>query len=114
MPRCSRGRDYRQTDCAADQVGKEGTDLFIQENRYFAAYAKYFGKFIDAYRQLGIEIRMVMPQNEFNSAQPFPSCTWTPEGLARFLNLLGPEMEQRKVEIFSEPMNAGIVHCSTA
>lgn len=83
-----------------DQVGKEGTDLFIQENRYFAAYAKYFGKFIDAYRQLGIEIRMVMPQNEFNSAQPFPSCTWTPEGLARFLNLLGPEMEQREVEIF--------------
>ena len=43
---------------------------------------------------------MVMPQNEFNSAQAFPSCTWTPEGLARFLHFLGPEMEKRHVEIF--------------
>jgi glucosylceramidase len=83
-----------------DQIGKEGTDLFIQEDRYFAAYAKYFGKFIDSYRQQGIDISMVMPQNEFNSAQPFPSCTWTPEGLARFLHYLGPAMEQRHVEIF--------------
>jgi glucosylceramidase len=33
---------------------------------------------------------MVMPQNEFNSAQNFPSCTWTPGGLARFLRVLGP------------------------
>ena len=83
-----------------DQVGKEGSDSFIQEDRYFAAYANYFGKFIDAYKQQGIRVGMVMPQNEFNSAQPFPSCTWTPEGLARFLNLLGPEMEQRNVELF--------------
>ena len=83
-----------------DQVGKEGSDLFIQEDRYFEAYARYFGKFIDAYKQQGIEVGMVMPQNEFNSAQPFPSCTWTPEGLAKFLRRLGPAMEQRQVEIF--------------
>jgi glucosylceramidase len=83
-----------------DQIGKEGSDLFIQEDRYFEAYAKYFGKFIDAYKQQGIDVSMVMPQNEFNSAQPFPSCTWTPEGLARFLHQLGPAMEQRHVEIF--------------
>src|SRR2546426_8531617 len=44
--------------------------------------------------------RSVMPQNEFNSAQVFPSCTWTPEGLARFIGYLGPEMEKRGVEIF--------------
>jgi glucosylceramidase len=43
---------------------------------------------------------MVMPQNEFNSAQDFPSCTWTPEGLARFIRALGPEMERRGVEVF--------------
>jgi len=48
----------------------------------------------------GIKIGVVMPQNEFNSAQNFPSCTWTPEGLARFLRDLGPEMTKREVEIY--------------
>jgi glucosylceramidase len=94
------GPNLPSNGLSADQVGKEGSDLFIQEDRYFEAYAKYFGKFIDSYKQRGIEVTMVMPQNEFNSAQPFPSCTWTPEGLARFLHHLGPAMEQRYVEIF--------------
>ncbi len=82
------------------QVGKEGTDLFIQDERYFQTYAAYFGRFIEAYRQQRIRIGMVMPQNEFNSAQAFPSCTWTPEGLARFVRHLGPEMERRGIEVF--------------
>jgi glucosylceramidase len=83
-----------------DQVGKEGTDLFILEDKYLKTYAAYFGRFIEAYRQQGISIGMVMPQNEFNSAQPFPSCPWTPAGLAKFLRFLGPEMSHRDVEIF--------------
>jgi glucosylceramidase len=90
-----------------EQVGKEGTDLFIQDEKYFKAYADYFGRFIDAYRQQGIAIGMVMPQNEFNSAQPFPSCTWTPEGLARFLRYLGPEMTRRSVEVFFGTLERG-------
>src|ERR1700742_3071137 len=77
----------------SDQVGHEGEDMFFQEPRYFEAYARYFGRFIDAYRAEGIPVGMVMPQNEFNSPQNFPSCTWTPEGLARFLRALGPEMQ---------------------
>jgi glucosylceramidase len=83
-----------------DQVGREGTDMFIQEEPYFRAYAAYFARFIEAYRELGIRIGMVMPQNEFNSAQVFPSCTWTPEGLARFLRCLCPEMAKLGVEVF--------------
>jgi len=75
-------------------------NLFIDEERYYATYAAYFGRFIDAYRQQGIDIGMVMPQNEFNSAQGFPACTWTPDALARFLRHLGPEMARRKVTIF--------------
>jgi glucosylceramidase len=90
-----------------EQVGQEGTDMFLQEERYFRTYAAYFGRFIDAYRQQGIEIGMVMPQNEFNSAQSFPSCTWTPEGLARFLRYLGPEMSRRRVEIFFGTLERG-------
>jgi glucosylceramidase len=82
------------------QEGREGTDMFVQDNRYFEAYARYFGRFIDEYAARGIRIGMVMPQNEFNSAQPFPSCCWTPAGLARFLPHLDREMRKRGVEIF--------------
>jgi glucosylceramidase len=83
-----------------DQTGKEGTDMFVQEDPYFKTYAAYFARFIKEYRSQGINIGMVMPQNEFNSPQPFPSCCWTPEGLARFISFLGPEMEKLNVEVF--------------
>lgn len=90
-----------------DQIGREGEDMFIQEPRYFDAYARYFGRFIDAYRAEDIRVGMVMPQNEFNSAQNFPSCTWTPEGLARFLHHLGPEMRKRDVAVFFGTLERG-------
>ncbi|MFT3797193.1 glycoside hydrolase family 30 protein [Microbacterium sp.] len=83
-----------------EQVGAEGTDLFRLDEQHLAAYAAYFGRFIDAYREAGIRVEMVMPQNEFNSAQPFPSCTWTPDGLRQFVAHLGPEMRKRGVEVF--------------
>jgi glucosylceramidase len=83
-----------------DQVGQEGTDMFTQEERYFRAYAAYIGRFVDEYRTLGINVGMVMPQNEFNSAQVFPSCTWTPAGLTRLIAYLGPEMAERGVDVF--------------
>ena len=90
-----------------DQQGREGEDMFIQEPRYFDAYARYFGRFIDAYRAEGIQIATVMPQNEFNSAQNFPSCTWTAEGLARFIEHLGPEMQKRDVAVYFGTLERG-------
>ena len=73
-----------------DRETPEGTDAFILEPAYLQAYAQYFGKFIDAYKAEGIDIFMVMPQNEPNSDQVFPSCTWTPDGLVSFLTWNGP------------------------
>ena len=84
----------------ADQVGHEGSDLFIQDPQYFNAYTLYFSKFIEAYQKQGIKIGMVMPQNEFNSAQLFPSCTWTAAGLSKFISYLGPVMQKKGVEVF--------------
>ena len=84
----------------ADRQGREGHDLFIQEDKYFVAYALYFAKFLEAYRQEGIRIGMVMPQNEFNSAQVFPSCPWTATGLARFIGYLGPQAQRQGAEVF--------------
>lgn len=83
-----------------DQLGAEGTDMMRLDDETLAAYAAYFGRFVDAYAELGIPITMVMPQNEFNSAQVFPSCTWTPEGLAAFVRHLGPAMAARGVDVF--------------
>ncbi len=83
-----------------DQVGQEGTDMMRMDDAALAAYAEYFGRFVDAYADLGIPIGIVMPQNEFNSAQVFPSCTWTPAGLAAFIRHLGPAMRARGVEVF--------------
>ena len=90
-----------QNHLPADKQGKEGTNMFIQEPQFFAAYALYFSKFIEAYKYEGIRIGMVMPQNEFNSCQIFPSCTWTAAGLAEFTGkYLGPAMEKQGVELF--------------
>jgi len=83
-----------------DQKRAEGVNMFIQEDAYFSAYALYFAKFIEAYRAEGINIFMVMPQNEFNSCQPFPSCTWTADGLNKFIGeYLGPKMKELGVEV---------------
>ena len=77
----------------------EGTNMFIMEDPYLRAYALYFGLFIDAYKQKGIDIYAVAPQNEFNSCQVFPSCLWKSSALAIFIGkYLGPEMEKRGVE----------------
>ena len=86
---------------APDKVVREGDDAFIQEPAYLDAYARYFGKFIDAYRAEGVDFKVVMPQNEFNSDQLFPACVWKAESLANFIGkYLGPEMEKRGVEVF--------------
>lgn len=87
-------------DLAPDKEGKEGTDMFIQDEKYLKAYALYFSKFIDGYKNEGIKITSIMPQNEFNSAQNFPSCCWTAKGLANFIgSYLGPAMEAKGVEV---------------
>lgn len=82
-----------------DQLGLEGQDYFILEPTYLSAYANYFKRYVEAYKLAGIDIYAVMPQNEFNSAQPFPSCCWTPQGLATFLPYLAQEMQTLDVDI---------------
>lgn len=84
----------------ADKVGLEGTDMFIQDSVYFQAYALYFTRFIEEYKKQDIHVYAVMPQNEFNSAQIFPSCCWTATSLAHFIgDYLGPAMEKQGVEV---------------
>jgi glucosylceramidase len=100
---------WKDNGIREDQMGHEGEDMFRLEPKYLETYARYFAKFVEAYRAEGIHVGMVMPQNEFNSAQNFPSCTWTPEGLAAFLKHLGPEMKAIDVEVFFGTLERGNV-----
>ena len=82
-----------------EQMGTEGNDYFNLSAPYLNAYAKYFTRYIEEYRKNDINIQAVMPQNEFNSAQAFPSCCWTPDGLNQFIPLLGEEMAKLDVDL---------------
>jgi glucosylceramidase len=83
-----------------EKRGKEGTNMFIQDSLHFKAYSLYFSKFIESYKSQGITLSMIMPQNEFNSCQIFPSCTWTSAGLTTFVGkYLGSAMNKQNVEI---------------
>jgi glucosylceramidase len=89
-----------QNGIKPEQIRREGVNMFIQEDAYFKAYALYFEKFIKAYRAEDIDIFMIMPQNEFNSCQPFPSCTWRSPGLATFIGkYLGSSMKRLGVKL---------------
>lgn len=63
------------------------------------AYAKYFSKYVQAYRDNGIKISMIMPQNEIAWTPCWPSCTWRPEDLAIFTTqYLGPQFEKDSLD----------------
>ncbi len=74
-----------------DKNGRENLTQFRMEPDYLKAYALYFTKYIQAYRNEGIHITGVHVQNEMNSCQNFPSCIWTSEDLGIFIGkYLGP------------------------
>ena len=83
-------------------------DYFIQEPRYLQAYANYFCKFIDAYKEQGINIDMVIYQNEAYSYTPYPGCAWTAEGTIRFnKEYLAPTLQKwhPNVKLFLGTLN---------
>jgi len=82
-------------DLKESGAGEEMKDQFRMEEKYLAAYALYFSKFIQGYKNEGIDIYAVHVQNEMNSCQNFPSCVWTPESLALYIGrYLGPQFKR--------------------
>lgn len=83
-------------------------DFFIQDPRYLQAYADCFCRFIDAYRDNGIDIGMVMYQNEAYSYTSYPGCAWTADGILRFnLEYLAPTLRKNNpgVELYLGTIN---------
>ncbi|MHA7111664.1 glycoside hydrolase family 30 protein [Sunxiuqinia elliptica] len=79
--------------------GEELVSQFRMEKEYLEAYALYFSKFIQAYKDQYINICAVHVQNEPNSCQNFPSCVWHPVDLATFIgDYLGPRFEADNID----------------
>ena len=81
-----------------------GTFNMTSEN--LAAYALYFKKYIESYKELGVPLIQVCPQNEPCSNQVFPSCIWTGKELAEFIGgYLGEAIEGLGVDIIFGTIN---------
>jgi len=79
------------------------------EQEILEAYALYFVKFVQAYKEEGITIHQVHVQNEVVADQKFPSCIWTGEQLRVFIrDYLGPAFDRHGLdtEIWLGTINA--------
>ena len=83
-------------------------DYMIQDPRYLQAYADYFVKFVQSYKEMGINIGRVMFQNEPWAYSIYPACAWTPEGIIRFnVEYLSPTVKKNLpgVEVYLGTLN---------
>ena len=75
-------------------------DQFIDDPRYYNAYCLYFDKFIEAYRNEGINISALAYQNEAYSNTPYPGCSWKAATTGKFLaDYLGPYMAEHQPDL---------------
>lgn len=74
---------------------KHGQDQFVLKDKYLKAYATYFSKYLTAYKREGINIQMIMFQNEPYTINIWPNCSWSPQGTKLFLGkYLGPKLKK--------------------
>ncbi|MEU6555783.1 ricin-type beta-trefoil lectin domain protein [Streptomyces sp. NPDC046915] len=60
----------------------------------YAAYAAYFVKYLQAYKNQGVNVSYVTPQNEPTCCSGYPSMSWNASGLQYFLkNDLLPQLQ---------------------
>ena len=81
-----------------------------KDDATLAAHALYFVKFVQAYKQKGINIEVVSPQNEPGYSGTYPTCAWAPATYATFVGMhLGPALSQAGLDtkIMLGTFNAG-------
>jgi glucosylceramidase len=69
--------------------------------RYFASYAQYFVKFLQAYADAGVPVDAISVQNEVDTDQDgrMPACLWAQEYEMGFISgHLGPALEHNKLK----------------
>jgi glucosylceramidase len=81
---------------------------FEDDPKVYAAYALYLARFVESYRAEGIEVSMLVPQNEPGQLTHYPSCDWTPAQYVTFIREhLGPTFQHRSLstQIFVGTVN---------
>jgi len=81
-----------------------------KDDATLAAFALYFVKFVQAYKQKGITVEVVSPQNEPGYSGTYPTCAWAPATYATFVGKhLGPALSQAGLDtkIMLGTFNAG-------
>ena len=71
------------------------------QNKYLAAYAQYFIKFLQGYKQAGVPIAAVTSQNEVDTNQDgrMPACLWGQEYEMGFIrDHLGPALQKAGID----------------
>ena len=80
-----------------DNSNYEGGN-FIDDPKYYKAYALYLAKFAEEYGGLGMEITSVAVQNEPLVVTGYPNGGWTPEQFRTFIkDYMGPIFAERKL-----------------
>lgn len=100
------GKDNEDKKFYPNQVTEN--DYMIQDPRYLQAYADYFVKFVQSYKEMGINIGRVMFQNEPWAYSIYPACAWTPDGIIRFnVEYLVPTVKKNLpgVEVYLGTLN---------
>ena len=78
------------------------------------SYATYMARWVESYRAAGINVYGLVPQNEPNITNVYPTCLWTAAQLREFIaDYLGPTLRDRKTEVElwlglnGDPFNGG-------
>jgi glucosylceramidase len=74
------------------------------------SYATYLARWVEGYRQEGVNVFAVFTQNEPNILNVYPTCLWTAPQLRSFVaDYLGPTLQDRKtnVELWLGTLNDG-------
>jgi glucosylceramidase len=78
------------------------------------SYATYLARWVESYRGAGINVYGLIPQNEPNITNVYPTCLWTAAQLREFIaDYLGPILSDRKTQVElwlglnGDPINGG-------
>jgi O-glycosyl hydrolase len=73
---------------------------FIDEQRYYQAYAKYFVKFVQAYKRAGVPVDAVTLQNEPQNRHPFeyPGMDFRDNEEAKLVKEVGPAFQRAGID----------------
>jgi glucosylceramidase len=81
---------------------------FKNDASFLTAYAEYYKKFVQGYKEQGINVEIVSPQNEPGYDQNYPSCLWDKTTYVAWIKALGPVMKDLGVKVMLGTLsNAG-------